>query len=69
MSHVSLSCLFCHLNDLLEKVIAAISETGIEGILKYQIVLVTGFLINRFYNCLDSTNRSEHCIEMSALQM
>lgn len=69
MSHVSLSWFFCCLNDLLEEVIAVISETGIEGILKYQIVLVIGFLINHFYNCLDSTNRSEHCIEMSALQM
>lgn len=69
MNHDSLSCSFCCLNDLLEKVIAVISETGIEGILKYQIVLVTEFLINHFYNCLDSTNRSEHCIEMSALQM
>lgn len=47
MNHDSLSC-FCCLNDLLEKVIAVISETGIEGILKYQIVLVTGFLINHF---------------------
>lgn len=48
--------------------IAVIRGIGTERILKDQIVLVTGFLINHFYNCLDSTNRSEHCTEMSALQ-
>ena len=69
MNHVSVCYMFCFLNDLLEKMIAVISDTGIEGILKYQIVLVTGFLINHFCNCLDSTNRSEHCTEMSALQI
>lgn len=57
------------LTDLLKKMIAVISDTEIEGIFKYQIVLVTGFLINDFYNSLDSTNRSEHCTEMSALQI
>lgn len=49
--------------------IVVISDSGIEGILTYQVVPVTRFLINHFYNCLDSTNRSEHCTEMSALQM
>lgn len=49
--------------------IVVISDSGIDGILTYQVVPVTRFLINHFYNCVDSTNRSEHCTGMSALQM
>lgn len=63
--------MFCCLNDLLEnnkQTIAVISGIGTERILKYHVVLVSGFLINHFYNCLDSTNRSEHCTEMSTRQ-